>query len=105
MAQRIAKADFEARVLHADKPVLIDFYSDSCVPCKQLSPILGDIEDEYEGKLDVYKVNVNFDTDLAQEYGVMSSPTLILFKEGNRLDTKRGLVKKPELTEWIEKYI
>lgn len=72
------------------------------MPCKQLAPILGGIEDENEGKLSVYKVNVNFDAELAQEYSVMSSPTLILFKDGEKACTKRGLVKKQELTEWLE---
>ena len=102
MAARISKADFEEKVLKADKPVLVDFYSDSCIPCKQLAPILGDIEDENEGKLSVYKVNVNYDAELAQEYSVMSSPMLILFKDGEKAGTKRGLVKKQELTEWLE---
>lgn len=102
MAARISKADFEEKVLKADKPVLVDFYSDSCIPCKQLAPILGDIEDENEGKLSVYKVNVNFDAELAQEYSVMSSPTLILFKDGEKAGTKCGLIKKQELTEWLE---
>ena len=105
MAARITKADFEEKVLKADKPVLVDFYSDSCIPCKQLSPILGDIEDEYEDKLHVYKVNVNYDEELAAEYNVMSSPTLILFKNGSKADIKRGLVKKPELAEWLESNI
>ena len=105
MAARITKADFEEKVLKADKPVLVDFYSDSCIPCKQLSPILGDIEDENEDKLYVYKVNVNFDEELATEYNVMSSPTLILFKNGSKVDTKRGLVKKPELVSWLESQI
>jgi thioredoxin 1 len=102
MAARITKADFEEKVLKADKPVLVEFYSDSCIPCKQLSPILGDIEDENEDKLYVYKVNVNYEAELAEEYNVMSSPTLILFNNGNKLGTKRGLVKKPELEEWIK---
>lgn len=72
------------------------------MPCKQLAPILGGIEDENEGKLSVYKVNVNSDAELAQEYSVMSSPTLILFKDGEKAGTKRGLGKKQELTEWLE---
>lgn len=105
MAQRIGKNDFEEKVLQADKPVLIDFYSDSCLPCKQLSPILGDIEDDYEEKLYVYKVNVNYEEDLAAEYRVMSAPTLVLFQNGEVKGTKRGLQKKTDLVEWIEAYL
>ena len=88
-----------------DKPVLIDFYSDSCLPCKQLSPILGDIEDDYEEKIYVYKVNVNYEEDLAAEYRVMSAPTLVLFQNGEEKGPKRGLKKKTDLIEWIEAYL
>lgn len=105
MAARISKADFEDKVLAADKPVLVEFYSDSCVPCKQMSPIIGDIEDDYEDKLYVYKVNTNFDAELAQSYGVMSSPTFLLFKDGQKVDVKRGVKPKSELTQWVEAYV
>lgn len=66
MAQRINKDNFEEKVLKSPLPVLVDFYSDSCIPCKQLSPVLGDIEDEREDTLSVYKVNVNYDMELAE---------------------------------------
>lgn len=105
MAKRIGKADFDEAVKQASGPVLVEFYSDTCIPCKQMSPILGDIEEEYENTLKVYKVNVNFDEELAADYQVMSSPTLILFQNGEVSDKKRGLVKKDELTEWISGYI
>ena len=71
MAQRINKDNFEEKVLKNPLPVLVDFYSDSCIPCKQLSPVLGDIEDEREDTLSVYKVNVNYDMELAEKYDVM----------------------------------
>ena len=61
MAVRINKDDFEEKVLKSDLPVIVDFYSDSCIACKKLAPALGDVEDDYEGKLYVYKVNTNFD--------------------------------------------
>lgn len=102
MAARISKDDFEQRVLQSELPVIVDFYSDSCIPCKQLSPILGDIEDDYEDKLKVFKVNVNYDAELAEQYQVLASPTLIFFKEGKEADRIRGLVKKPELAEHVE---
>ena len=62
MAARVSKDNFEAEVLQASTPVLVEFYSDSCIPCKQMSPILGDIEDDYEDRLKVVKVNANFDS-------------------------------------------
>ena len=102
MAAKISKDDFEQKVLQSELPVIVDFYSDSCIPCKQLSPILGDIEDDYEDKLKVFKVNVNYDAELAEQYQVLASPTLIFFKEGKEADRIRGLVKKPELAEHVE---
>ena len=68
MAARVSKDNFEAEVLQASIPVLVEFYSDSCIPCKQMSPILGDIEDDYEDRLKVVKVNANFDGELAEQY-------------------------------------
>ena len=97
MAKRVGSAEFEAEVLKEKLPVIVEFYSDSCIPCKQLSPILGGIEDDYEDQVKVVKVNVNFDADLAGEYQVMASPTILFFKDGKEVDRIRGLVKRPEL--------
>lgn len=102
MAARISKEDFEQKVLQSELPVIVDFYSDSCIPCKQLSPILGDIEDDYEDRLKVFKVNVNFDAELAEQYEVLASPTLIFFKDGKEVNRIRGLVKKPELSDHVD---
>jgi thioredoxin 1 len=105
MAARVNKDNFAQQVLAEKLPVLVEFYSDSCIPCKQMSPILGDIEDDYEDRLRVCKVNVNFDEELAGQYEVMSSPTLLFFKDGQEVERVRGLVKKPELTELVERVI
>ena len=78
MAARISKADFDEKVLKSKLPVIVDFYSDSCVACKKLAPVLGDIEDDYEDKLHVYKVNTNFDGELADEYEAVSYTHLTL---------------------------
>lgn len=101
MAKRISKDTFEAEVLQSGLPVLLEFYSDSCVPCKQMSPILGDIEDAYEGRLIVAKVNVNFDAELAQKYDVMASPTILFFKNGEEVSRIRGLAGKSALDEQL----
>ena len=102
MAERIKLSDFEEKVLNSSVPVLIDFYSDSCVPCKKMTPVIGDVEDEMEGKLAVYKVNINFDTELAESYDVQSMPTLLLFDKGSEKARQSGAVRKPQLVEWIE---
>ena len=100
MAKRVGTAEFEAEVLKEKLPVIV--YSDSCIPCKQLSPILGGIEDDYEDQVKVVKVNVNFDADLAGEYQVMASPTILFFKDGKEVDRIRGLVKRPELEDKVK---
>lgn len=105
MAKRVSSEDFEAEVLGSDLPVMVEFYSDSCIPCKQLSPILGGLEDDYEDQVKVVKVNVNFDAGLAQKYEVAASPTLLFFKDGSEVERIRGLVKRPELEETVKKLL
>ncbi|MDY4078813.1 MAG: thioredoxin domain-containing protein [Clostridium sp.] len=99
MATRVNEENFEKEVLKSEIPVLVEFYSDSCIPCKRLSPILGDLEEEYEDKLKVVKVNVNFDEKLAQDYDVLASPTMVFFKNGEEINRIRGLKKKNEIEE------
>ncbi len=101
MALRIGKNNFEEKVLKSSLPVLVDFYSDSCIPCKMISPILGDLEDEHEGTLEVYKVNVNFDTELAKQYDVLSVPTLITFQNGEVKGRLTGAVTRQALEELL----
>ena len=102
MAARVSKGDFDDKVRGSSLPVLVDFYSDSCVPCKKMTPVIGDVEDDMEGKLAVYKVNINFDTELAESYDVQSVPTLLLFNKGSEKARQSGAVRKPQLVEWIE---
>lgn len=97
MAVRVSVENFEAEVLQESKAVLADFYSDSCVPCKRMSPILADIEDDYADNLKVVKININFDGELAEKYDVQAVPTLIFFKNGAEAARLIGLVKKSEI--------
>ncbi len=97
MPARITAAEFETEVLGAEVPVLADFYSDSCIPCKRMSPILSQLETEYAGKLKIVKINTNFESDLTEKYGVLAAPTLILFKNGEEVSRIRGAVKKDEI--------
>ena len=102
MAARVNQEQFADEVLKSELPVLAEFYSDSCIPCKQLSPVLGDIEDDYEGRIKVVKINVNFDGELAAEYQVMASPTILFFQQGKEVKRTRGLVKKEELESIVK---
>lgn len=101
MAERISQDNFEEKVLKSSLPVIVDFYSDSCVACKKLAPVLGDIEDDYEGKLNVFKVNTNFDAEIAIEYGISANPTLLLFNGGEKVAKKVGAANKKELEDWL----
>ncbi len=105
MALRVQKDNFVDEVLNSGLPVLVDFYSESCVPCKQLSVILGDLEEEYENQIKIVKVNVNFSGELAEEYGVTASPTLLFFKAKNEVQRITGVTKKNVLKEIIDKII
>ena len=89
-------------MLEAKGLVLADFYSDSCVPCKRLSPVLAELEEAYGDALKVVKININFDLPLAEQYEVEAAPTLIFFQNGAEKDRRKGLVKKAELMEIID---
>lgn len=101
MAERLNKENFEETIKSAAK-VLVDFYSDSCVPCKKLNPVLGDLEDEHENEIKVYKLNINFDMEIAEKYEVLSTPTLILFKNGEEADRKTGFQSLETLEDWLK---
>lgn len=99
---KINDENFDEKVLKSEKPVLIDFYADWCMPCKMMHPILQEISEELEGQVVVGKINVDENTDLAVKYGVMSIPTLVMIKNGNETERKIGVQSKEELVEWIK---
>lgn len=105
MAARISESDFEEKVLKSEKPVIVDFYSDSCVACKKLEPVLGDIEDDYEESVSVYKVNTNFDAELAEKYEVTANPTLLFIKDGQVVERTVGVQKLADLKAIVEKLV
>ena len=94
----ITKDNFESEVLNSDIPVLVDFWASWCGPCKMLSPIIEEIEKEYDGKVKVGKVNVDEEMELALKYQVTSIPTVIIFKNGEAVNTSVGFRKKDEIT-------
>lgn len=99
MALRISADDFEEKVIHSDKPVLLDFYSDTCIPCKRMAGTLSDIEEAYEDQIYVYKVNVNYDADLAERFHVMSAPTLVFLVDGEEKSRQSGAAGKDEIVK------
>ena len=103
MPIRVNTESFDSEVLQSSGITAADFYSDSCVPCKRLSPVLAEIEEEQGDKVKLVKININFDAELAEKYGVMSVPTLIFFKDGEEVSRINGAVKKSEIVSEIEK--
>jgi thioredoxin 1 len=98
-------ASFEADVLNADGPVLVDYWAPWCGPCKMVAPILDEIAGEYEGKVRIVKVNVDDNPGIAQKYGVRGIPTVTLFKAGSVEATKVGALSKSQLTAFLDSNI
>lgn len=105
MAQETSDKNFSKDVLGSSKPVLVDFWAEWCGPCRQLAPIVDEISDELNGKLEVRKVNIDENPDTPAKYNVRGIPTLVLFKDGNPIATKVGALPKSSLVEWIESNI
>jgi thioredoxin 1 len=101
MAERISGDDFDQKALQSGL-TLIDFYSDSCVPCKRMSPVLAELEETYAGKLYVGKVNIAYDVSVAEKYQVSKTPTFLFFKDGELVETLSGVQKKADMAAIIE---
>lgn len=97
--------NFKKEVLESDLPVLVDYWASWCGPCKMISPLIEDLAKEYAGKIKIGKLNVDESPKTATLYGIMSIPTLILFKDGKVVDQVVGALNKAELKKKIEENI
>jgi thioredoxin 1 len=98
----VTDGNFEAEVLQAQTPVLVDYWAEWCGPCKMIAPILDDVAREYAGKLKVAKLNIDENQETPAKFGIRGIPTLMLFKGGNVEATKVGALSKSQLTAFID---
>lgn len=101
----VTDASFEAEVLQASTPVLVDYWAEWCGPCKMIAPILDELASEYGDRLKVAKLNIDENQATPPKYGIRGIPTLMLFKNGNIEATKVGALSKSQLTSFIDSHI
>lgn len=100
--QYVNDGDFEAEVLQSQLPVLVDYWADWCGPCKALSPVLDEVSKDYSDRLKIAKLNIDENQQTPAKYGIRGIPTLMLFKGGDLVATKVGLLSKSQLTSFID---
>ncbi|MBV8699096.1 thioredoxin [Bradyrhizobium sp.] len=98
---KVSDANFEAEVLKADGPVLVDFWAEWCGPCRMIAPALDEIAGAMGDKVKIVKLNVDESPKTASKYSVMSIPTLIVFKGGQSTSRQMGALPKQKLQQWI----
>ena len=104
-AKSVTSVDFDSEVISSNIPVLVDFWAEWCGPCKALGPTIDQIAAEYEGKVKVLKLDVQSEAALAGNFGVVSIPTLLVFKNGQVVDRMVGLQPKQNITAKLDTHL
>ena len=103
--KEFTSANFDTEVLKSDTPVLVDFWAEWCGPCKMIAPIVEEIAGDYAGKVKVGKVNVDFNNQVAMQYGIRGIPALLVFKGGSVANQIVGAVPKNNITQILDEVI
>jgi len=102
LIKHITDASFDADVLQAAQPVLVDYWAEWCGPCKMIAPILDEVAKDYNGRLAIAKMNVDQNREVPAKFGIRGIPTLMIFKNGQLAATKVGALSKAQLTAFID---
>ena len=105
LIKHVSDASFEADVLKSSTPVLVDYWAEWCGPCKMIAPILDEVSKDYDGRLQIAKMNVDENRDVPAKFGIRGIPTLMLFKDGQLAATKVGAMSKAQLTAFIDQQL
>ena len=105
LIKHVTDASFESDVLQSDKPVLVDYWAEWCGPCKMIAPILDELSTQYDGRLQIAKMNVDENQDVPGKFGIRGIPTLMLFKGGQKVAELTGARPKRELTAFVDGHL
>ena len=105
MTNSVSDKNFDAEVLKADGPVVVDFWAEWCGPCKAMSPLVDELAREMGPKVKVVKINIDESPNAPTQYGVRGIPTFMVFKGGQVVDTRVGGMSKGALTEWVQSHV
>lgn len=105
MTKVFTDSNFDEDVLKSDKPVLVDFFADWCGPCKMMAPVLEKLSDQYDGKIVIGKLNVDENTATASRYQVRSIPYMVLFQNGQVVDSVLGLTPEASMEALLKKVL
>ncbi|ERN41468.1 thioredoxin [Rubidibacter lacunae KORDI 51-2] len=104
-AAEVTDSTFDTEVIQSGVPVLVDFWAPWCGPCRMVAPVVEEIADQFAEQVKVVKVNTDDNPSIASKYGIRSIPTLMIFKDGQRVDMVVGAVPKATLVNTLEKYL